>query len=297
MVTCVCGAALLAACADTTAIRNFSELKPSGANIQEAAASYDRAITNASTYNVLHTLSRRTLRKLKAQRDVQVTLIVTNARVISQFMNELGVMAGLHTKVSRSANDALEKGMAALQKGGKLSAQEASTTAALADFVGDMIESGEQQYSLRKVIGEENRDFQSAVGLEVQILTNIQNTDETDRILLGQLKYITESLKKKIRECRRAARSRGTSSRFPGPGCAQAYAGFLTFPSWYAAQSAQLDMDDALAGRLRAAFTSIGKAYQQLYERRNALLTKATWAAIKVNVESARAAISAARKL
>ncbi len=297
MVTCVCGAALLAACADTTAIKKFSELRPSGADIQEVAASYVRATTNASTYDVLHTLNRSALKKMKAQRDLQAKLIVENARAISQFMNEIGAIAGLDTKVSTNANDSLKKGLAALQQRGKVSAQETSATTALVDSVGRMIESGEQQYALRRVIGGENHDFQSVVRLEVGILTIIQSSDDSDRNLLGQLNFITRALKKKMRECRRAAGRRGPASRFSGPGCAQAYAAFLTFPSWYSEQSAQLDADEALAGRLKAAFTSIGKVYQQLYERRNDLLTKATWAAIKANVENARAAINAARKL
>ena len=288
---------LLTACADTAAIKKFSELRPNGAEIQETAANYDRALIDASTYDVLHTINPRAIRTLEKERGVQEKLIVANARAISQYMQELGAIAGLNTKVNQGANNGLKNGLDGLQKAGKVSAQEVSTTVALVDFVGGLIESGEQQYSLRRVIGEENHDFQSAVSLEGQILTNIQSTDETDRILLEQLKYITQSLEKKMKECRRAAGASGTASRFPGAGCAQAYAAFLTFPKWYSAQYRELDAEDALAGHLMVAFTSIGKAHQELYMRRNNLLTKATWGAIKLNVESARAAINAARKL
>ena len=288
---------LLTACADTAAIKKFSELRPNGAEIQETAANYDRALIDASTYDVLHTINPRAIRTLEKERGVQEKLIVANARAISQYMQELGAIAGLNTRVDKSANSGLKNGLAGLQKAGKASAQEVSTTVALVDFVGGLIESGEQQYSLRRVIGEENHDFQSAVGLEVQILTNIQSTDETDRILLGQLQYITQSLEKKMKDCRRAARASGTASRFMGAGCAQAYAAFLTFPKWYSAQYGQLDAEDALARHLKVAFTNVGKAHQELYQRRNDLLTKATWGAIKANVESARAAINAARKL
>ena len=251
MVVCVFGVVFLAACADTTAIKKFSELRPSGTEIQEAAASYQRALIDASTYDVLHTLTPMVLRELMARREAQVKLIVVNARAISQYMSELGAIAGLDTGVGRKANNDLKSGLVALQRSGKVSAQQVATTRALVDFVGGVIESGEQQHSLRKVIGEEHRDFQSAVNLEVKILENIQSSDHTVELLLGQLKYITQPLKMKMRQCRRAAMQHGTASRFSGRGCAQAYAAFLMFPTWYATQNARLDADEALAGRLK----------------------------------------------
>jgi hypothetical protein len=139
---CIFASVLLASCADTTAIKQFAQTAPAATDIQSAARSYDEALTNAMNYDVLHYLNLATVKALKTQRDAQVKLIVENAAAISQYMNELGAVAGLDTAVSAKANADLKNGLSALQKTGKVTAPEVAAAEGLVDFVGGLIESG-----------------------------------------------------------------------------------------------------------------------------------------------------------
>jgi hypothetical protein len=293
----ICGSVLLAACADTAAIKNFSQTAPADADIQSAAASYAQAAQDSESYNrIFHDVDPSQVAANEAMREAQVKVIVANSAAISQYMNELGAVAGLDTAVSAQANTDLKSGLSALQKTGKITAPEVAAVQALVDFVGGLIITGVQQYTLEKVIGDGNDKFQTAIQAQLDILNAFQLSNATDQNLFMRLRFITDSLQRKMDSCWQAA-PKGTASRFPGEGCAQAYAAYFTFPVWYDAQKARIAATGALVGKLITAFKNIGAAHQQLYDHRHDLLTQATWNAIKPNIDQARAALAAVKKL
>ncbi len=297
LLACACVSLLLAACADTTAITKFAQTAPSDADMQSAAGNYDNALRNAVDFDVLGNFDAGQTQKIQAQRDGEVKLIVANAAAISQYMTELGTLAGLDTSVSAQANSDLKNGLSAIQKDGDITAPEVAAAAALTNFVGTLIKTGVQQHALHQVIGQENGDFQVAVQREIIILKNFHIANAAENVKLGQLGFITDSLKAKMDDCQRAAAKKGTASRFPGEGCPQAYAAYFTYRAWYNQQSAQIQANDGTVSKLITAFTNIGEAHQKLYDYRDDLLTKATWAAVKPNVEQAQAAFAATKSL
>jgi hypothetical protein len=294
---CIFLGALLTACVDTTAVKQFAQTAPSAADMQSAAGSYEESLTDTANYDVLHYLDQSQIAALESQRQVQVKLIVANASAISQYMSELGAVAGLDTAVSAKANNDLKTGLTKIVASGKVTAPEVAAAEALVDFVGGMIEAGLQQYSLKTAIGNQNTNFQAAVQAELVILSSFEESGKSAAVMLSGLDYMTPALAMKTASCPKAASRQGIASRFPGDGCAQAYAALLTFRPWYAAQVAQIASNNALATKLKSAFENIGKAHQKLYDRRDDLLTQATWNAIKPNVEQAQAALSSVKKL
>jgi hypothetical protein len=296
----VLGMMLLAGCTDPKAVRSFAELAPDPAKLHMLAKEYANAPIRMREIDLLDRLGP--VPALDLTRPEQVKALDALHEVLVDYMKALGALAGENVVKTTDQVTALRDGLTKLKSaspGLLVTDDEISAGVSIAQLLANLLVSTIQQQALGEIIGTAEPDFQKLVKLEIRIIERgLRPEIAALRMRLQETGPVLDAINRDLASYLAGAGSGGRDDPKLRPrGAAATRAARLVLSETARAEEARLRAVDEAAEAYVKALRKIGEAHATLYQRRNDVLSRATFDAIKPLVQDAGAALKALAKL
>ena len=298
--TALLGMVLLAGCTDPKAVRSFAELAPDPAKLHMLANEYANAPIRLREIDLLDRLGP--VPAIDKERPEQVKALDALHEVLVDYMKALGALAGEDVVKTTDQVKSLRDGLTKLKSaspGLLLSDDEISAGVSIAQLLANLLVSAIQRQALGEVIGAAEPHFQTLVKLEIRIIERgLRPEIATLRMRLQESGPVLGAINRDIALYLADAGTGGRGDPGLRPrGAAATRAARLVLSETARTEEARLRAIDEAAEAYLKALRKIGEAHTTLYQRRNDVLSRATFDAIKPLVQDAGAALKALAKL
>jgi hypothetical protein len=287
---------ICSACADLSAVQNFSKMAPDPSAIQGLTKAYAQELDVREDVKLLGDNAPNPQLadedNTRAQQAVAIQGLDTSIR---EYMQALGTLAGNDIVQSSSNVKDVTTGLTSLQKDVpslKLTTEQITVIGQFVQSIADLAENGYRNAKLVEIIKTQDGPFQELIVIQTDIVSKAirPSIAEIQRSLDEQVKvsdFVNQDIKDWTIAVSAAATKAGRSDDSPGyylkrnptygvAGASDAHVARYLFKKSIESDRTSLSAQLAAADAYVKALHSIGLAHTELLKKGNDLLTKAT---------------------